>query len=333
MSIPFVIPGRLMLRFFAGDIVRSGTLLREASTGRIVAHLQEAKGLARMAARGFDPLKLAAEGVQIYQNEQIKAGLELVKNLGIANLALTGLGIGVSVVGFAVLKTKLDRIETRIDDLAVAIERVSRKLDGVRDYLLRQELADLRAELRRIDEAWMEPDTKVQTAQWRESSGRLLTIEERFHAHARALVAAGEEPRLRDLMIDAYVLAANGRQSALLASASGEAAEQAARDFHKGLVGLTEPLGTAELLREMMTAEGAAALSERAAAVERLHPQARARATLLREREDLAATAPLTIAALRRANLPGLDWLQRARTETDLPLICLPVDEPVNVAA
>ncbi len=333
MSIPFVIPARLMLRFFAGDIVRNGALLREASTGRIVAHLQEAKGLARMAARGFDPLKLASEGVQIYQNEQIKAGLELVRSLGIANLALTGLGIGVSVVGFAVLKTKLDRIETRIDDLAVAIERVSRKIDEVRDYLLRQELADLRAELRRIDEAWTEQDSSVQAALWRESSARLLCIEERFRAHARALVAAGEEPRVRDLMIDAYVLAANGRQSALLGANSKEAAEHAAHDFHKALLSLTEPLGASELLGEMVTEAGATRLSERAGAIERLRPQARARATLLREREDLAATAPLTIAALRQANVSGLEWLRRARTETESPLICLAVDELGSVGA
>jgi hypothetical protein len=187
-------------------------------------------------------------------------------------------------------------------------------VDGVRDHLLRQEQADLRAELRRIDGAWM-LHGDVQVGQWREAASRLLTIEERFHGHARALVAPTEEPRLRDLMLEAYVLAADGRRSALLSAGDEAAAEEAARDFQSALVGLTAPIGAAELLHEMTAAEGFKGLVARAEAVERLRPQAQARAAILREREEMAATAPLTIAALRAAGVPGRDWLARARGE------------------
>ncbi len=55
MSIPFEVPAELMTRFLAGDLVRNGALLREAGTGRVVAHLQEAGGLAQMAERGLQP--------------------------------------------------------------------------------------------------------------------------------------------------------------------------------------------------------------------------------------------------------------------------------------
>lgn len=331
MSIPFDIPAELMVRYFGGDIVRSGALLREVGSGRIVAHLQEATGLARLAG-GLNPLDVVTQGVQIYQNEQIKAGLALIQNLGMANLALTGVSIGVSVVGFTVVKAKLDRIESGIDNLATAIERVSRKVDGVRDHLLRQELADLRAELRRIDVAWKEQPA-VRIGQWRQGADRLLTIEERFHGHARALVAAAEEPQLRDLMIDGYVLAADGRRTALLASGSEAAAEDVAHEFHGALIALTGGLGAAEILRELMALEGVKGLASRANAVERLRAGAAARATVLREREDMAATAPLTIAALRRAGVSGFEWLERARSEAEAPLICLPAAEPVHAAA
>ena len=326
MSIPFDIPARLMLRYASGDLIRSGALLREASSGRIVAHLQETAGLARMMGGSFNPVGLAANGLQIYQNEQIKAGLEVVKNLGIANLALTGISIGVSVAGFAVLATKLCRIEAGIDELGAAIERVSHKVDRVRDHLVRQELADLRAELRRIDGAWILDRDDAQVAQWREAGARLLTIEERFHGHARALAASAEDPRLRDLMIDAYVLAAEGRRSALLAAGDEGAAEKAALDFHHAIDGLTTGLGAADLLREMIASEDVQGLAARADAVERLRPQAEARAAILREREELAATAPLTIAALREAGVAGRTWLEHARRETEAPLMFLPVE-------
>ncbi len=75
----------------------------------------------RWPSGGFNPLSLAAYGLQLYQNEQIKAGLAIVQNLGIANLALTGVSIGVSMVGFAIVATKLNRIEKRIGELAAAI--------------------------------------------------------------------------------------------------------------------------------------------------------------------------------------------------------------------
>ncbi|GGE95358.1 hypothetical protein [Sphingomonas prati] len=324
MSIPFDIPAELMLRYYAGNIVRSGALLREVGSGQIVAHLQEATGLVQMAGK-LDPFDVVEQGIQVYQNEQIKAGLALVQGLGIANLALTGISIGVSVVGFAIVAARLGRIEKGMDGLAAAIERVSRKVDGMRDYLVRQELADLRAELRRIDAAWASSEEKVQIGQWREAAGRLLTIEERFHGHARALATAGEEPGLRDLMTDAYVLAADGRRSALLAAGDETAAEDAGREFGRALGSLTGPLGTAQLLREMMTAEPGKGLAARAEAVERLRPKAEARAATLREREEMAATAPLTIAALRQAGVSGRDWLKRARNENRAPLICLPV--------
>jgi hypothetical protein len=49
MTIPFEVPAELTARFLAGGLVRNGALLREPGTGRIVAHLQEASGLAQMA--------------------------------------------------------------------------------------------------------------------------------------------------------------------------------------------------------------------------------------------------------------------------------------------
>jgi hypothetical protein len=333
MSIPFEVPPHLAAQLAPGVLKRSGALLRETSSGRIVAHLQETTGLLQTAAGLLGPVKvaqLAAQGVQIYQNEQIKAGLALVQQLGIANLALTGVGIGVNIAGFAILSAKLSRIERELGGLAAAVERLGRKVDGIRGHLVRQELADLRAELRRIDDAWSRESLDEQSQQWRLASDRLLSLEERFHGHARALSSAAEEPHLRDVMIDAFIMAANARRVALLAAGEELAAENAAREMSTALNALTANLGSAELLAEALAAERPSGLAARAEATTRLMPRVLARAHVLRDREEMAASAPLTIAALRGQGVSGRSWLEQARLRTEAPLICLsvPVSDP-----
>lgn len=321
MSIAFEIP----LRFMTNEYYRVGTTMRSRATKRIVAHLQETPGMARMAKLGFDPASMIADGIQMYQNEQIKTGLAIVQNLQLANLALTGVGIGVSIAGFAILAHKLDRIEGRLTEIAAAISAVGKRVEGLQAHFARAELAALRAELRRIDEAWSRSDAQ---AQWKIAADRLLTLEQTFYDHALALGDATDGALLREQMEDAFVLAGGARLSALLAAEEMSAAEVAAHDFARSLKTLTGEIGAPQLLRGQLAAETPpGGPADRLKALERLRPEAEARAALLREREDSAATAPLTIAALARAGVSGRAWLARARDEVEAPLICLELEE------
>ena len=331
MPIPFDIPASLLGRYAAGDLVRSGALLREAGTGRIVAHLQETAGLTRLAGAGLNPASMIADGVQMYQNEQIKAGLAVVQSLQLANLALTGVGIGVSVAGFAIVCRKLDRIEAGLGEIAGLLKQVARGVEGIQQHLIRSELAALRAELRRIDEAWSRTDAE---AQWRIASDHLLTLEQTFFDHARSLNSAGDEGSLREQMVDAFALAGGARISALLAAGEDGVAGKAGHRFARSTAELTGSIGAPQLLRNMLAREPATVdPSARLNAIERLRPQAKQRAMALREREDGAATAPLTIAALARSGVSGREWLERARGELEAPLNCLPVGETAQEVA
>jgi hypothetical protein len=331
MAIPFEIPAPLFARYLAGDLIRNGTLLREAGTGRIVAHLQETAGVAGLAGSGLSPGSMIADGVQIYQNEQIKAGIALIGRLQVANLALTGVGIGVTIAGFAIIAGKLDRIEARLGEIGVAIEQIARRVKDIQEHLIRSQLAALRAELRRIDEAWSRTDAE---AQWRIAADHLLTLEQTFFDHARSLNGDTDEGGLREQMVDAFAIAGGGRISALLAAREEDVAGKAGHHFARSLSELTGAIGAPQLLRDMLACEqtplGSAA---RLKAIERLRPEAEQRAMALREREEAAATAPLTIAALACAGLTGREWLARARGEIDAPLICLSVAETKTVTA
>ncbi|MCW1919904.1 hypothetical protein NX862_14180 [Rhodobacter sp. KR11] len=86
-----------------------GAIIKDNATGQIIAQMQPSMGLTQvlsrltgMASSGFSPLAAAS----LVQNEQIKQGIAqlqngmiLMQNLHYGALALSGLGLGISVAG------------------------------------------------------------------------------------------------------------------------------------------------------------------------------------------------------------------------------------------
>ena len=102
------VPEHLMAGVSSGQLEVLGSIIRSTSSGKIVAHLQEAAPLANLLARApldlaTAPVDLAAQAIQIGQNEQIKAGIDALRELQTAGLVLNAASIGVSVAGFAML--------------------------------------------------------------------------------------------------------------------------------------------------------------------------------------------------------------------------------------
>jgi hypothetical protein len=126
----------------------TGSVVREVSSGRGVAFLQETSlaqsllnsaltGASTTLQTGFSPLGVAA----LVQNQQIKSrladvqsSLAMLQNLQIGTLAVSGLGLGVSVAGFAVMLKRLKGIETQIATIEAKIDRVTsdRRSDDIR---------------------------------------------------------------------------------------------------------------------------------------------------------------------------------------------------------
>jgi hypothetical protein len=113
-----------------------GAIIKDNVTGQIIAHMQPSSGLTQVLSRvtgiatsGFSPLDVVA----LVQNEQIKQGIAklqngmiLMQNLQYGTLALSGLGLGISVAGFAATLARLKAIESRLDLLAGAMTQVTR---------------------------------------------------------------------------------------------------------------------------------------------------------------------------------------------------------------
>ncbi|MFZ1662876.1 MAG: hypothetical protein WAT77_13035 [Paracoccaceae bacterium] len=154
----------------SGRATLIGAILKDTATGKIVGHVQQTNVLQNLitnagssfgdlASKGFSPLEI----INVVQNEQLKRKLDLIRegmmilqNLQLGTLAVSGLGLGVSIVGFAVLAKRLRTIETRLD-------RISQQLVSVtsdrREDELRAVLADIGANVSAVEglSSWTEP--------------------------------------------------------------------------------------------------------------------------------------------------------------------------------
>ncbi len=167
----YEIPDRLLGDVRTGRAGLVGAIIKDTASGKILGHVQPSAASNRVlqeilnslghgvAAAPFNPLGV----VSAVQNEQIKsrlremnATLGQVHALSIANLLVAGIGIGVSVAGFAAVLSKLRGIEKHITDVEQAIHRVieERRIDEILTALGR-----LKAHLNRAEdlENWNEP--------------------------------------------------------------------------------------------------------------------------------------------------------------------------------
>lgn len=158
MSMLYKVPPELQARIIDGSATLFGAIIKDDSTGRILGHVQQS-GITQqllgramdMATGGFSPLDV----VSIIQNEQIKQnirqlqdGMVLVQTLQYGTIALSGLNLGVSVVGFALMEKRLRGMQKQLDKIEDAIGKVT---TDRREDEIRSTLADIIADLRNID--------------------------------------------------------------------------------------------------------------------------------------------------------------------------------------
>ncbi len=78
-TIPFEIPTELLGRVASGELIRYGTILKDAGTGQIVKHLQETgvaqSILSNLASGSFAPVSMLADVVSAGAN--VYAGLKV----------------------------------------------------------------------------------------------------------------------------------------------------------------------------------------------------------------------------------------------------------------
>ena len=327
------VPAHLLAGVQAGDLKVYGSIIRSLTSGRIVGHLQETSGLAKLGATALAapaslPLQgaglaadLVGHGVSFVQNEQIKAAVNFVQNLQIANLALGAVGIGVSVAGFAILSAKINRVEASMDAMAGRLDEIARGVDSLRRDRIADDFTRLRTVAEQMDEGWSLTDP---APQWRQVASEAHSLVNMFERRASELTADPADVAAVEPFLEALALAASLRVAARLASGDDAAGRAAANEGARALVGVGERVSLgASVFRQMRseTSLGGTKAWDQALAgrVDTLRPLIER----TRQREAAAASTSLTLAELQRQDISGRAWLEAARSEETEPVLCL----------
>lgn len=181
----FSIPGKFAAGLLDGSIVRYGTVLKDAGSGRILAHIQET-GLAQqllsnVGIHSFTPLgailtgaNIASSGYANVQLHQLKGMVEAMQVLQYANIGIAAAGLGVSAIGFAVINRRLKGIKNDIEKLSA---RVENQFQEIRSTHWREHFSRIQVYVDRAERAYQLSQPKTEwlmiEAKLNEESGYL----------------------------------------------------------------------------------------------------------------------------------------------------------------
>ncbi len=331
------IPAALETGIRSGQLDVYGSTIRNVANGQIAGFLQETSGLSKIAnlvgTGPAAPLKLIGSGIRIVQNEQIKSGLAAVQqgiavlnHLQIANLALGAAGIGVSVIGFAVMTKKIDGVREDVRSLDGKLDRLLDEFARDRTEKLDEMLDRLLGLAERIDTRWSMSADKAEIG-WHRDADEADSLGNFFSGRARRLLEA-RPAAIREAtpLLDASAMASGLRVGSLAQSGETTAAICVARNDARRLERLTGSVGAADLARAWMSAPEWQSLPGSNAAGDALKlatTGARAVAMTLRSREAAAVTRAAPLVALEAKGLRARDWLSAAREEQDAAVLLL----------
>ncbi len=334
------VPQHLLGGYANGQYQVFGSILKNVATGRIVGHLQETTGLASLLTSLAPPPigpalqvgQLALQAGQLVQGElmrrslaRIEAGIETLQKLGVADLAFSAAGLGVSVVGFAVMSAKIDGLKRAISDVADQIEILSAKIDQLQQDAIDLDLADIRGLAKSFDEGWQLSDAAAQV-RWHDVARAALSFQSRFELRAeRAL--AGEVSRypVAEPLLDALGLIGALRVTSLMACNEAEAARAAAADNARAIERITGAIGLADFARiERTQLDPKPGSHQWMVASAKANQAVRPTIRKMRHREAAAVTRAAPLDEIARLGVSPRDWLAIAREENDAPLIFLP---------
>ncbi|WP_067107871.1 hypothetical protein [Sphingopyxis granuli] len=315
------VPAELLAGVASGQYRVAGSIIQSVSSGRVVGHLQETSAISSLL--NFSPLSLpqmAIDAVSVVQNEQIKAAISIVQSLQIANLVASGMGIGVSVAGAAILAKRIARVEEKVDAILPNLAAIVRGLEAMRVERITEDFTRLRTLVGQVEEAWL---PSASQREWIAIARDAHFLADSFERRARELGAASDVLNTEPL-VEAFALASGLRVTARMASCQDDMAREAASSRALTLVQLGEAIQLAPLALAHAPMETAGTstwldlLGQKA-------DDLRSTVARVREREIAAAGTAETLHELARQGVSGREWLDTAKSEGHNPLLFLPV--------
>ncbi len=323
-NIPFSIPTEFAGGLANGSIVRIGTLLKDVSSGRIVAHVQET-GLAQhlVSAANMTPFSpfnvtnLASSAYASAQLAQIKAMVGGLQLLGFTSLGVAAAGLGVSVVGFVLVTRRLKGIENSISGLSRQMDMHFAKAQEER---LREHLARVGVLLERTDQI---PHRSNAGRAWLTTEEALALEAGFFRAEIRALLDEQTfNADLLEMLTSALLMANAARIQCLLKADEMNAARHSAIEISETYCSLFDPIGTNMLAAKIMPTDFANS-EEEFNGYRTSRRKAKAIAAELREASDVALSRPYLLDHLAEREIPGPVFLETMSSINYEPIVLL----------
>lgn len=314
----------------AGDVVRHGAVLKEAATGRIVAHIQETgltqQLLGNANLPSFTPWGMASDALQLasssYANVQIMQLRGLVEGLRIlqyANLGMAAAGIGISVVGFVAMHKRLKDIRSDIEKLSLHLDKRFRNLEDIHWNKVFSHV-----------EVCIERASQV--AAMTEPKGEWLRIESELHRESGFLfnsIRGYLEGDQIDIdwfrQLATFLFLADGiRTRCLLEANELKLARSSAMAIGERYRNLFDPISSTNLARRVVKIQDDKTID----VVDRFHQQldgARWIVSGLREVTDSALSRPLLIDDLIKSVVDGSDYVKALMEEAKEPFVLVEV--------
>lgn len=339
----YKIPEAFVAAHHSGELALVGAVLKEAVSGRIVGHVQQTAATGSMIstlAGQFGPTLLSGNplgaavnilgmGVSVWQNHglsnqmtALQASMDIMQNMQIAGMMLSGVGLGISVVGFAAMNSKLRQIGSAIEELDSKIDLVTshRRADTLSDIVTR-----IGTDIETVDGLHLRRDRKGPAERSSESlrqQGDLLVS--RLSSEIRRADGANATmpDTARILSLSAMIrLAHEASTRALLMIDETDEAGRLASLLSARLLATTAPLSPDALARISAAAAPSPteALALRKAALASSHAlvgEMRQSVQLIASQGDLAAT--LTLRGIR-----GPEYLEAVEEASSEPLLIL----------
>lgn len=326
------IPPEALAGLESGTLKLFGSVIRRSDTGAIAYHLQEAAPLAgKLGTVAMNPplgvAKIVADGLQNEVNRRaitnVGAKVANVTQIASLNLALTGAGIGVTAVCFALVAKRLDRIEDGLASLEEKLDEVIAKIDEATHRETQDLFSHIRGLAEQYENSWELADKgraeKVVEKVWHEGA-TLQDMSERRADHAMRTPALGYHASKP--FLDAFAIISGLRIAALLAVDEIDVARRIERDSTEKLMHITGSIGLTDLLASTPNPEAPGSLEwqlEMARSSEELWPTV----AEIRVREQCLATRTTVLPMLDETGVRPREWLEQARNEVEADILCL----------
>lgn len=311
-QILFEIPAAYEAAVKSGSLLQIGGLLKDASTGQIVAHLQESgiahALLSKAVGASMGPLGLVAEALNaasgIYtavEVTKLKAMISTLQSLQYATLGVSLVGVGVSVAGFVYMHKRFNAVEGRIDELMRSIQS---GFASQREAEMRSHLSQVKGLVKELKEA---PTLARPGRGYSRVADAMSEQAAHFEGELEFLINTNGKLnidmfwQLAQLLMLCNSVRIDCRIRSDELRNAREISESVASDYQR----LFDPLSVGSFNAPV----GDASIVTKT----------------LREITDAAMTKPYLIEYLRTQRVSGADYLSRLERETESPLLMLRV--------